>query len=1200
MRAVERANDTLNSFMVLHDSALIGDVQLNAAHGDLAEAYRNASLAFEAAQAALHTLQTAKQGLGQQPQIQAFIDEFASSARTVKRLSTSLPATPSEQASLLAQTHRLAVRGAVIEAAIQNDLATRTARLNIAFLITYALSFALLTLAFWRVRKLDVVRADAVSELRERERHYRSMVVSLNDGVLIFDAQGRVLQANPSAERILRRSASQLEANLVGDWVAVDVDSRPIPADDLPISRALRDGVPERDLVLGVIGVDGRVAWLNVSAEPLRDDDSGAVTGAVLSFADITQRRKVEGELAAYREGLEELVAQRTRDLSDALAARAESDAFAQTITDNEPTLLAYITPDLRLMFANRAFLAWYGKARDEMIGKLIPDVLGKQNFNRDADMIARVLAGETGKQSADMTSLNGKVNHFLVHRIPDVRDGAVRGYFYIASNVTELRRAERGLQLANSALLQADEFTRMVADNIPGRVAYWDSQQRCRFVNRVYCEWYGFKRDDVIGRTLVELFGPAGSAVRQPHVLAALRGEPQQFERDEIGAAGQHAVMQVHYVPNVVNGRVAGFFVLALDVTESRRYKQTLESLNEQLMDARDRAEAAHTAKSSFLANMSHEIRTPMNAIIGLTHLLRRETVEERASQRLNRVADAASHLLAIINNILDWSKIESGQLTLENVAFDLHALLDRIYSLVAEQAREKGIELVVDKRGLPARLTGDPMRLSQALLNLLSNAIKFTQKGSVRLGGWIVDESMGMSQVRFEVTDTGIGIELEQIDQIFNAFQQADVSTARQYGGSGLGLGIARQLARLMGGDAGVRSTRGVGSTFWISIRSVVPRARAAGKASPGDLPSRGARPVASEFADPDMAEHAAGGDDIDDEAEARAATERSTNFDMAPLATPALAEAPSAMFTPPARTTPPPDHSSDRGPQTRPASLDLLAERALRSQHKGALVLLAEDNAVNQEVATTLLELAGLRVDVAVTGREAIAKATATPYDLILMDMQMPDIDGLEATKALRSAAATAKIPIIAMTANAYAEDRAACLAAGMNDHLGKPVNPLSLYNMLARWLPHTAAHAHLDDAADELEPLQSIAGLNVTAGLNYFAGDSVAFERALQLFVDLYGGGVRLAREYLTAPSPPTRTALQREIHSLAGACAAIGAETFGECLSDLGRAIAGPALDDDVERETHRMMKKLTTLVAGIRLHLDALDAHPVG
>jgi PAS domain S-box-containing protein len=545
----------------------------------------------------------------------------------------------------------------------------------------------------------------------------------------------------------------------------------------------------------------------------------------------------------------------------------------------------------------------------------------------------------------------------------------------HLEAEVAELnRRLERQVDEQAEAIRQRDRDLRGILDNVPALVASWDAQRRIRFGNRAYLEWFGISQNQMPGLSIERVLTPEQYADLRPHVDAVLAGEPQRFARTMSGRRGQEQRhLQVEFLPELGEGsRVLGFYVTLTDVTP--------------IVEARDAAEDAARTKSDFLANMSHEIRTPMNAIIGLSRLALEVELSPAAKAYVGKVHTSAVALMGILDDVLDYSRIEAGQLRFEQVPLSLADVLERVADLFNARIEQKGLTMAVAiDADVPAQVLGDALRLSQVINNLVGNAVKFTERGAIRVS---VQRTADPERLRFAINDTGIGIEAAQQAGLFEAFAQGDSSITRRFGGSGLGLTICKRLVELMQGEIGVASAQGLGSEFWFTARL--------------------------------------------------------------PPATPSLPATVPAPTLPPSQAQPAAALPSEFG-----EAQIVDAGKPLR----GLRVLLAEDNELNQLVALEFLRLLEMEVTIAADGAQAVVamqQAPAGHFAVVLMDLHMPVMDGLEATRRIRRLASAAGVPVIGMTAAAMADDRTSCFAAGMVDHLAKPVMPEQLLEVLLRWV------------------------------------------------------------------------------------------------------------------------------------------------
>jgi PAS domain S-box-containing protein len=823
---------------------------------------------------------------------------------------------------------------------------------------------------------------------------------------------------------------------------------------------------------------------------------------------------------------------------------------------------------------------------------------------------------------------------------------GVARGGVAVFSDITARRRANeeiRGLnvsleervQVRTAELERSRNALQAIIENVPAAVFVKDLDGRYLRHNAQLVEVFGRPGESVVGLRDDALIDPTNAArVMAEDRRVAAEGRVLRSEHDMRGPEGQLRTYQTHIFPlQDARGKSYAIGGISLDITD--------------LKQAQHAAEAATRAKSEFLANMSHEIRTPMNAILGMSYLALQSGLNPQQHNYIHKVHASAESLLGIINDILDFSKIEAGKLDMESIPFDLTDVMDNLGSLVGMKAEEKGLELLfVEAPELPTGLVGDPSRLGQVLINLGNNAVKFTERGEVLVAIEVLECDAASALLRFEVRDTGVGMAPEQQQRLFQPFSQADASTSRRYGGTGLGLAISRHLVRLMGGELGVDSTPGQGSRFHFSVRfGLQPE----GSTQPPARPHEGLRGTRALIVD----DNACAREVLADMTAALGLTADAAVDGLDALRLVELAETrdepydlllldwkmPGMDGVECARLL------SQRAPQRHPtpavlmltafsrgevqrhlteqrvnvgallakpvtpstlfdacgAALGLVTrhptriarrEEALHAHRailSGARVLLVEDNAINRELALDVLSRAGIVVSVAGNGQEALEMLARQRFDGVLMDCQMPVMDGYAATRALRQQPQWQQLPVIAMTANAMVGDRDKVLAAGMNDHVAKPIKLDELFATLARWVRPAGATAPESNGGANgparPDPLANLPGVDAREGLAGIAGNVVLYRKLLCMFRDRESDFVTRFR---AARAGGDGVAAARMLHDLKSVTGALAMPGVRQAVVALEAACNRHDVDDDIEVLVQDVTRQLDPVMEGLQ------------
>ncbi len=975
-----------------------------------------------------------------------------------------------------------AIRGhlAQLQDARQRQLALRTTQsVGLAglthriILLGSGLALALFSVALVLMNRARRAQAEAQAKLEEANRFQRAVLDGTVYAIIATDPDGVVRVFNAGAGRMLGYSAEEMVGRASplalhdADELAAARAAVPAATDlEVVVGRAREGGVEEHEWTWQ--RKDGRRLPVRLSVTALRDA-AGAITGFLVLANDLTERNR-------------------------AMAALRESEERFRSAFDSAGIGMALVDLDGRWLRVNRAICEIVGYSEGELVGKTLLDLTHPEDIHVDTEEIGSLLANRQRYYQVEKRYIDIHGHTVWVRLTMSlVRDGSAVPLYFIAQieDITVQRRYEH-------AQRESEERMRLFAEHAPASVAMFDRDMTYLVASRQWFVDYRLEGQPVIGRSFYDVFPDLAGMWREVH-QRCLAGAVEKAEADLIERAdGTRQWLSWEVRPWYRgDGAIGGIVMFTQDITERKQ-------LEENLARARDEAIEASRFKSEFLANMSHEIRTPMNGIIGMASLLMDLPLNTEAREMTRIIQNSAESLLSIVNDILDFSKIEAGKLSIDFARLLLGPLVDEVLALLAPKAQAKGLTLRYDfDDSLSMPMQGDAGRIRQVLLNLLANAIKFTERGEVAVAVRNRGLSGGRVSFRIEIKDTGIGMSRRAQDRLFQPFVQADGTTTRRFGGTGLGLAISRQLVELMGGEIGFESVEGAGSTFWVDLS--LPMLAAPPENTPGSLPA-GLRvlvvePQASEARA--LLEHLAAlgatAKAVGTAGEALAGLRSppaagafqvvliaahlpdATGLELAgrirrdpdvnpsrlllvapadaPVPAEALAEAriESALTRPvrmeqlyrallPSGSRPP------FGGSASPLPLPASADSAL-----GPRLLLAEDNLVNQMVARRMLEKLGCRVDVAGNGQLALTALQTTPYDAVLMDCQMPEMDGYEATRRLRAAGRTVlngTVPIIALTAFAMPGDRMKCLDAGMNDYVSKPVRADALVEALAR--------------------------------------------------------------------------------------------------------------------------------------------------
>jgi PAS domain S-box-containing protein len=1019
-------------------------------------------------------------------------------------------------------------------------------------------------------------RKKADAALKSSENRVRAILDTINTGVLIVDPEKlTIVDVNPIAAQMIGLTREGIIGHTCHQFMCPKaVDDCPVLDKDQKVENA--EGI--------LIAATGNQIPILKTVTPV---NLGGEIFLLESFVDISEQKKIE-------------------------EAVRESEYRSRLILQSVGEGIFGTDAEGRCSFVNEATQQMLGYAADEMLGQSVHDQIhhshadGAPYEQKDCPMYHSFARGTTSTcEDEVLWRKDGSSFDVAYTSVPMRKGDALVGAVVVFRDITERKRAEEALQ---------EREYRLKTILTTSNEGFWgiDNNARTIAANDAMCAILGRPEEEIMGRTVFEFLDEENLAIMKEQLRRRATGETGAYEVALSRPDGSKVPCLFNATPfHDKSGAKTGSFAMVTDITERKK-------MEEELIAARDKAELATRAKGDFLANMSHEIRTPMNAILGMTHLALKTDLTPKQRDYLEKIHLSANSLLGIINDILDFSKIEAGKLDMELIAFKLDEVLNNLATLVTVKAQEKeGLEVLfkTDSK-VPRVLVGDPLRLGQILVNLANNAIKFTEHGEIVVSAELVNLGEKTAEVKFAVRDTGIGLTTEQIERLFTSFSQADTSITRKYGGTGLGLTISKRLVEMMGGRVWVESTPGVGSTFFFTavfgVGSEVDKSR---HVPPPDL--RGIKalvvddnPTSREIFQGmlesfsfDVTLAATGEEGLEeivksiegrpfdlvimdlkmpgiDGLEASKRIKQDSRLSRIPAIVLVTAYgreevmwqveaagldgflikpiSPSVMFDTIMQAM-----AKDAPREPRPVGGK---ERALATLKglEGARVLLVEDNELNQQVAMEILADAGIAVSLANNGREAVDAMDADRFDAVLMDVQMPVMDGYTATGIIRRDPRFKDLPIIAMTAHAMAGDQEKSTAAGMNDHVTKPIDPNQLFETLARWItarktsteqeaaletiprePASEANRPTVAASTAEQPFPaSLDGFELAQGLHRLRGNEALYKKLLLGFAAKYTKTARDIRHALDAGDYHEAHGLIHDVKGLAGNLAAL--------------------------------------------------------